>query len=31
MVTIVFESPDEEFDEYLPKAEAVLNSVKWRG
>jgi Zn-dependent protease with chaperone function len=31
MVAIVFESPDEEFDEYLPKAEAVLNSVKWRG
>jgi len=31
MVAIVLESPDEEFDEYLPKAEAVLNSVKWRG
>jgi hypothetical protein len=30
-VTIVFGSPDAWFDEFAPKAERVLESVRWRG
>jgi len=30
-VAIVLESPAREFDEYLPRAETLLSSVKWRG
>jgi len=30
-VTIAFGSPATEFDEFLPEAQKVLDSVKWRG
>lgn len=30
-VTIVVEAPAEEFEEFLPKAQRVLDSVEWKG
>jgi hypothetical protein len=30
-VTIAFGSPATDFDEFLPEAQKVLDSVKWRG
>jgi hypothetical protein len=30
-VTIVVEAPAEEYEEFLPKAQKVLNTVEWKG